>query len=66
MLGPHLLHALLEEGVPPGLADDEIGPLDDHDAHKEAGVAGELDDLPLLVGLKRLKHTSCLYLRGKR
>lgn len=48
---PHLLHALLEEGVPPGLADDEISPLDNYDAGKEAGVAGEFNDLPLLVGL---------------
>lgn len=48
---PCLLHALLKEGVPPGLADDEISPLDDHDADKEAGVAGVLHDLPLLVGL---------------
>lgn len=48
---PHLLHALLKEGVPPGLADNKIGPLDNHNADKEAGVAGEFNDLPLLVGL---------------
>ncbi len=48
----HLLHALLKERVPPGLADDEIGPLDDHDADKEAGVAGEFNDLPLLIRLQ--------------
>ena len=42
----------MEERVPPGFADDQISPLDDHDAHKEAGVAGELDDLPLLVCLQ--------------
>lgn len=51
VLPPCLLHALLKEGVPPGLADDEIGPLDNHDADKEAGVAGVFHDLPLLVGL---------------
>lgn len=51
VLLPHLLHALLKKGVPPGLADDEIGPLDNHDADKEAGVAGEFNDLPLLVSL---------------
>lgn len=50
---PCLLHALLKEGVPPGLADDEISPLYDNDADKEAGVAGVLHDLPLLVGLPR-------------
>lgn len=46
-----LLHALLEEGVPPGLADDEVGPLDNHDAGKEAGVTGVFHNLPLLIGL---------------
>lgn len=45
------LHALLEDRVPPGLADDEVGPLDDDDAGEEGRVAGELHDLPLLVGL---------------
>lgn len=49
---PDSRHALLEQRVPPGFADDEIGPLDDHDAAEEGGVAGELDDLPLLVGLR--------------
>lgn len=46
-----LLHALLKEGVPPGFADDEIGPLDNHNASKEAGVAGKFNNFPLLVGL---------------
>lgn len=46
-----LLHALMKERVPPGLADDQISPLDNHNADEEAGVAGELDDFPLLVGL---------------
>lgn len=46
-----LLHALMKERVPPGLADNEISPLDNHNADKEAGVAGEFDDFPLLVGL---------------
>lgn len=41
----------MKEGVPPGLADDEIGPLDNHNAGKEAGVASEFNDLPLLIGL---------------
>lgn len=41
----------MKERVPPGLADNEISPLDNHNADKEAGVAGEFDDFPLLVGL---------------
>lgn len=48
----HSLHALLEDRVPPGLADDQVGPLDDDDADEEGCVAGELHDLPLLVGLQ--------------
>lgn len=55
-LSPPLLHALVEERVPPGFTDDQISPLDDHDARKEAGVAAELDDLPLLVGLRVEAH----------
>jgi len=47
------LHALLEHRVPPGLADDDVGPLNHHDADEERRVAGELHDLPLLVGLER-------------
>ena len=35
----------MEDGVLPGLADDEIGPLDHHDGNKEGGVAGVLEDL---------------------
>lgn len=58
----HLLHALLEEGVPPGLADNNIGPLDHHDAGEEGRVAGEFNDLPLLVRLQGLKHTLYLLL----
>ena len=45
------LHALLEDRVTAGLADDEVGPLHDHDAGKEGRVARELHHLPLLVGL---------------
>lgn len=52
-LVPHpSLHALLEDRVPPGLADDQVGPLDDDDADEEGCVAGELYDLPLFVGLQ--------------
>ena len=49
--GERSLHALLEDGVTAGLADDEVGPLHDHDADKEGRVARELHHLPLLVGL---------------
>jgi hypothetical protein len=45
------LHALLEDGVAAGLADDEVGPLHYYDAGKEGCVACELHHLPLLVGL---------------
>lgn len=47
----HSLHSLLEDRVPPGLTDDQIGPLHDDDADEEGRVAGELHDLPLLVSL---------------
>ena len=47
----HVLHSLLQDGVPPGLADDQIGPLDDHDAGEEGRVAGELYDLSAVVCL---------------
>merc|ERR1712203_1051712 len=33
-----------------GLADDEIGPLDNNDGDEEGGVAGELKLLPVSVG----------------
>jgi hypothetical protein len=36
---------LLEDGILPGLADDEVGPLHHHDRHEEGGVAGVLQDL---------------------
>lgn len=48
----HSLHALLEDRVPPGLTDDKIGPLHDDDADEEGCVAGELHNLPLLIGLR--------------
>lgn len=47
-----VLHSLLKDGVPPGLADDQIGPLDDHNAGEEGCVAGELNDLSALVSLR--------------
>jgi len=56
------LHALLEDGVPARLADDEVGPLHHHDADEEGGVAGELHDLPLLVRLRADTDTRMLAL----
>merc|ERR1711899_687254 len=44
-----VLHALLEDGVLPGLADDQVGPLHDDDGDEEGGVAGVLKDLPVRI-----------------
>lgn len=48
----NLLHPLLEDRVPSGLADDQVSPLHHHNTDEEGCVAGELHYLPLLVGLK--------------
>lgn len=48
----YVLHSLLQDGVPPGLTDDQIGPLDDHDTDEESCVACELYDLSALVRLQ--------------
>lgn len=61
IISAHSLHALLKERVPPGLADDKIRPLNDHDAGEKGGVAGELHNLPLLVGLRH-EDKYCFYL----
>ena len=47
----YVLHSLLQDGVPPGLTDDQIGPLDDHDTGEESCVTRELYDLSALVCL---------------
>ena len=44
-----ILHSLLEHGVLPRLANDEIGPLNYNNGHKEGRVAGVLQDLPVGV-----------------
>lgn len=44
-------HALVHDGVTTGLADDQVGPLHDHDRHEESGVAGELQGFAVAVGL---------------
>lgn len=56
------LHALLEDRIPSGLTDDQIGPLHHHDADKEGRVTRKLHNLPLLVGLEErgwLKREVC-------
>lgn len=45
-----VLHPLLEDRIPPGLTNDQVGPLHHHDTDKEGCVAGELHDFPLLIG----------------
>ena len=45
-----ILHALLEHRVLPGLADDQVRPLHDHDGHEEGCVASVLQDLSVPVG----------------
>ena len=44
-------HALWEDRVSAGLADDEVSPLHDHDAGKEGRLACELQHLALFIGL---------------
>ena len=44
-----VLHPLLEHRVLPRLADDQVGPLDDHDGDEEGGVARVLQDLAVPV-----------------
>lgn len=62
----HSLHSLLEDRVPPGLTDDQIGPLHDDDADEEGRVAGELHDLPLLVSLTGEHKTETVHTRRRR
>lgn len=47
-----VVHALLDDGVSARLADDQIGPLHDHDRHEERRVAGVLQHLTVGVGLQ--------------
>lgn len=47
-----LLHSLLEDRVPPGLADNQVSPLHNHNAGEEGSVAGELHNLSLFICLK--------------
>merc|ERR1712037_108985 len=63
-----VLHALLEHRELPGLADDEIGPLDDHDGDKEGSVASVLQLLPVSIGpllpIGVLQVVHCLRIPG--
>lgn len=55
---PDLLHSLLEDRIPPGLADNQIGPLHNHNAGEECCVASELHNLSLFICLR--KHNNVL------
>lgn len=50
-------HSLLNDGVPPGLGDDQSSPADDNNVNKVSCVAGELENLSLFV---------CLRMEGKK
>ena len=47
-----LRHALGEDGVSPGLADDQVCPLHHNDTDEERCVARVLQHFPLFVCLK--------------
>ncbi len=55
------MFCLLEDGVLPGLADDEVGPLHHHDRHEEGGVAGVLQDLTVPINIKLINKNSKFY-----
>ena len=49
-----VVHALLEHRVAPRLADDEIGPLHDHDRDEEGRVAGVLQNLAVSAKVRSI------------
>lgn len=49
--GP-VVHALLDQRVPAGLHDQKVGPLGHHNGNEEGRLAGRLQNLALVVGLK--------------
>jgi len=53
-------HALVNDRVASGLADDEVSPLHDHDRHEERGVTCVLEHLALRVRLIAT-HSSSSY-----
>jgi hypothetical protein len=46
-----IAHALLEQRIASGFANDQISPLDDHDWDEEGRVAGELQLFAMFVSL---------------
>ena len=48
----HLRHALVDDGVSSGLADDQVGPLDNDDSHKEGCVTRVLKHFALAIVLR--------------
>lgn len=48
-----LHHSLMNERVPPSLADHQIGPLNDNDRHEESRVTGVLERLSLRICLQQ-------------
>lgn len=46
-------HALVDDRIATGLADNQICPLHYDDRHEEGGVTRVLQSLPLPIGLKR-------------
>jgi hypothetical protein len=46
-----IAHALLEQRIASGFANDQISPLDDHDWDEEGRVAGELQLFAVFVSL---------------
>ena len=49
-----VVHALLEHRVAPRLADDEIGPLHDHDGDEERRVASVLQNFAFSANVRRM------------
>ena len=49
-----VVHSLLEHRVAPCLADDEIGPLHDHDGDEECRVAGVLQNLAVSAKVRSI------------
>jgi hypothetical protein len=49
-------HSLVDDRVTARLANDQVGPLDDDDRHEESRVAGVLQLLTGIVGLRGKIH----------
>ena len=55
MCKTNLLHALGEQRISSCFTNDEIGPLNDHNADEKCCVASELKNFPLAISLRK-KH----------